>query len=117
MLTLVFDFLLAAVAVGMFFGGHYGVTRQAAFLPLTVAVIDAVFAAQVTLSLTPVLSAVLVALQLVIFAGSGVLLYEDRVHARNKQSRRRRRRDLARSRAAFEQAAARREQTDRRVCA
>ena len=117
MLTLVIDILLVAVAAGMFFGGHYGVTRQVAALPLVVAVIDAVFAAQVTLSLTPVLSAVLVVLQLVILAGSGVLLYEDRVHARNKQARRRRRRDLARSRAAFEQAAARREQTGHRVCA
>ena len=117
MLTLVLDFLLVAVAAGMFFGGHYGVTRQVAFLPLVIAIVDGAFAAQVTLSLTPALSAILVALQLVILGGSGVLLYEDRVHARNKQSRRRRRRDLARSRAAFEQAAARREQTARRVCA
>ena len=117
MLTLVIDILLVAVAAGMFFGGHYGVTRQVAALPLVVAVIDAVFAAQVTLSLTPVLSAVLVVLLLVILAGSGVLLHEARVHARNKQARRRRRRDLARSRAAFEQAAARREQTGHRVCA
>lgn len=117
MLTLVLDFLLVAVAAGMFFGGHYGTTRQAAFLPLVIAIVDGVFAAQVTLSLTPVLSAVLIALQLVILGGSGVLLYEDRIHARNKQSRRRRRRDLARSRAAFERAAARREQTARRVCA
>ena len=117
MFTFVLDILLVAVAAGMFFAGHYGVTRQAAFLPLVVAAVDAAFATQVTLSLTPVLSAVLIALQVIILSGSGVLLYEDRVRARNKQSRRRRRRDLRRSQAAFEAAAQRREASARRVCA
>ena len=117
MFTFVLDILLVAVAAAMYFAGHYGVTRQTAFLPLVVAAVDAAFAAQVTLSLTPLLSAVLIALQTVILVGSGILLYEDRVHARNKQSRRRRRRELARSQAAFEAAAKRREQSARRVCA
>ncbi len=119
MLTLVFDFLLAAVAVGMFFAGRYGVTRQAACLPLAVAVMDAVVAGQITLSLTPVLSALLMALQCVILMGSALLLYADRARAKAKQSRRRRRRELARTRAAFEQATSRREAVaaPHRVCA
>ncbi len=113
----VLDMLLVAMAIGMFLGGRYGVTRQLAFAPLLVAVVDAAFAAQLDLALTPVLSALLVALQVVIFGGSALVLYQDRVHARNKEARRRRRRELARTRLAFEQAAQRREQTACRVCA
>ena len=113
----VLDVLLVAMAVSMFLAGRYGVTRQLAFAPLLVAAVDAAFAAQVDVALTPVLSALLVMLQVVIFSGSALVLYEDRVHARNKAARRRRRREVARSRLAFEQAAQRRGQAARRVCA
>ncbi len=108
MFTYILDLLLVSVAAGMLFKGHYGVTRQLALAPLLVAVLDAVFAAQLQLSLTPVLSALLVVLQAVVLIGSGVILRQDRVRARNKQARRHRRREIARTRAAFEQAAARR---------
>ena len=108
MLTYILDLLLVVVAVTMLRKGRYGATRQLALAPLAVAVLDAAFAAQLDLSLTPVLSGLLIALQLVILAGSALVLYRDRVLARNKQARRRRRREIARTQAAFEQAAAQR---------
>ncbi len=116
MLTYILDLLLIAMAVGMLWKGHFGITRQLALAPLAVAALDAAFAGQVELSLTPVLSGTLIALQLVMFVASTLVLYRDRVLARNKQKRRRRRREIARTRAAFEEAAARREaQPARRV--
>ena len=105
MVSWIVDILLAALAVSMLIGGHYGVTRQLAFAPLLTAVLDAVFATQVDLGLTPVLSALLFALQAVILLGGALVLYQDRVRVRNRRARRRRRQELARSRAAFEQAA------------
>ncbi len=117
MFTYTIDALLVLVSVGMLLRGHYGVTRQAAFIPLVVAVVDAAFAGQLDLLLTPVLSAMLVVLQLVILSASGVLFYQDAVRARNKRARRQRRREVAASRAAFEQAAARRQQTGAAICA
>ncbi len=119
MFTYVMDLLLAAMAVCMFFGGKYGITRQAAFLPLVIGAVDAVFAGQITLSLTPVLSALLIALQAIVLLGSGLMLQQDRAHAKAKSARRRRRRELAASRAAFEQALEERHGTvtRRRVCA
>ncbi len=109
MLTYILDLLLIAMAVGMLWKGRFGATRQLALAPLAVAVLDAAFAGQIDLSLTPVLSGLLLALQVVILAGSALVLRRDRVLARNKQERRRRRREIARTRAAFEEAAARRE--------
>ena len=117
MFTYIIDALLVLLAVGMLLRGHYGITRQAGFVPLVVAVVDAAFAAQLDPALTPVLSGVLIALQLVILAAGSVLLYEDAVQARNKRARRRRRRELAASRAAFEQAAQRHETVRRPACA
>lgn len=105
MLTYILDLLLLAVAVGMLVKGHFGVTRQLALAPLVVAVLDAVFAGQIDLSLTPVLSGLLLALQVVILAGSALVLRRDRVLARNRVARRRRRREIARTQAAFEAAA------------
>ncbi|MBR5523941.1 MAG: hypothetical protein IKU51_01565 [Clostridia bacterium] len=117
MFTYTIDALLVLVSVGMLLRGHYGVTRQAAFIPLVVAVVDAAFAGQLDLLLTPVLSAMLVVLQLVILSASGLLLYQDAVRARNKRARRQRRRELAVSRAAFEQAAAQNDRVCRPACA
>ena len=117
MFTYIIDALLVLVAVTMLVRGHYGVTRQAAFVPLVVAVVDAAFAGQLDLLLTPVLSALLIALQLVIMTASGVLFYQDAVRARNKRARRQRRREVAASRAAFEQAAARNNRVSRPACA
>ena len=108
MFTLFIDFALALVAALMILKGHYGITRQLAAVPLAVALIDAAFAAQLQLSLTPVLSALLIVLQVAILAVSGAVLREDMARARNKANRRRRREEIARSRAAFEQAAQRR---------
>ncbi len=117
MFTYMIDALLVLVSVGMLLRGHYGITRQAAFIPLTTAVVDAAFAGQLDLLLTPVLSAMLVVLQLVILSASGLLFYQDAVRARNKRARRQRRREVAASRAAFEQAAARRQQATSAICA
>lgn len=113
MFTYVMDLVLVGMAVAMFFKGHYGATRQLALAPLAVAVLDAAFAPQLDMSLTPVLSAALFALQAVILAGSALVLYEDRAHARNKQMRRQRRRETARKRAALHPIDGKR----RRVCA
>lgn len=119
MLTLVLDMLLAVLAVYMLLRGHYGITKQMGFAPLTVAVLDAAYAAAIDPALTPVLSAALVVLQIVVLAGAGILTYQDAVRARNKRARRQRRAEVARSRAAFEQALERRQAVGygRRVCA
>lgn len=107
MFTYTLDLLLAATAALMLWKGQFGITRQVALAPLTVAFIDAAFAHQIQLSLTPVLSAILVALQIVVLVGSAAVLRHDRVQVRNKQARRERRRQIARTRAAFELAAER----------
>ena len=117
MFTLFIDLGLALVAALMILKGHYGITRQMAAVPLTVALVDAAFATQLQLSLTPVISALLIALQVIILAASGEMLREDAIQARNKRNRRTRREELARSRAAFEQAAQRRDAMRRVACA
>ncbi len=109
MFTLFIDLALALVAALMILKGHYGITRQLAAVPLAVAMVDAAFATQLQLSLTPVVSALLIALQVAILAASGEVLREDMVRARNKINRRRRREAVARDRAVFEQAAQRRQ--------
>lgn len=109
MFTLFIDLGLALVAALMILKGHYGITRQLAAVPLAVALVDAAFAAQLELALTPVVSALLVALQVAILALSGEVLREDCVRARSKRNRRLRREQVARDRAAFRQAAQRRE--------
>jgi len=107
MLTYILDLLLLGMALLMLLRGRYGVTRQMAFAPLLVAVLDASFAHQLQFSLTPMLSWMLVVLQVAILVGSGAVLRRDRILARNKQARRQRRREVARTRAAFEAAAQR----------
>ena len=117
MFTLFIDVALALLAALMILKGHYNITRQMAMVPLAVALVDAAFATQLQLSLTPVVSALLIALQVIILAASGEMLREDMVRARNKMNRRRRREELARSRAAVEQAAQRRDAMRRVACA
>lgn len=119
MLTLVLDSILAVLAVYMLLRGHYGITKQAGFVPLTVALLDAAFASAIDPSLTPWLSTALVVLQVIVLAAAATLAYEDAVRARNKRARRARRQEIARSRAAFEQALERRQAAGRRqrVCA
>lgn len=119
MFALILDTLLAVTAVYMLMKGHYGVTKQAAFAPLAVAVLDASCAAAIDPSLTPWLSTALILLQVVILGAAVTLAYEDAVHARNKRSRRTRRRQLAHSREAFRQALEQRRVSERhhRVCA
>ena len=108
MFTYVIDLALALVAALMIVKGHYGITRQLAAVPLAVALIDAVFASQLDLALTPVLSAAVILLQVVILSLSVVMLRQDALHARAKQVRRRRRQEQARDRAAFDRVAQRR---------
>lgn len=103
-LSYIIDALLTAVAVAMLLTGCYGVTRQLAFAPLLVALLDASFASVISYSATPVLSVLLTLLQLTVLFGSAFTLYQDRVRAHNKAERRRRRRDILRTQAAFEQA-------------
>lgn len=103
-LSVIIDVLLAATAITMLLKGCYGVTRQLAFAPLLVAALDASFAGVIAYGATPVLSVLLTLLQLTVLCCSALVLYQDRVHARNKQERRRRRRDILRTQAAFEQA-------------
>ncbi len=103
-LSYIIDVLLAAVSVVMLLRGYYGVTRQLAFAPLLVAALDASFAGAITYGATPLLSALLTLLQLTMLVGSALVLYQDRVRAHNKAERRRRRRDILRTQAAFEQA-------------
>lgn len=98
------DLFLAVTAVTMLLKGHYGVTRQLAMAPLTVAALDSAFASVITYGATPVLSVMLTLLQLTVLVGSAMMLYQDRVRAHNKFERRRRRRDILRTQAAFAQA-------------
>ena len=113
MFTLFIDLALALVAAVMIVKGHYAITRQLAAVPLVVALVDAAFATQIDLALTPVLSTLLVVLQVVILSLSVVLVREDAKHARMKKARRRRREQDERDRATFDRAAQRR----RRVAA
>lgn len=107
------DGMLALTALMLVIFGKFGATRQLAFLPLLTATLDGTFVSEIAASLTPVLSAVLWGLQGVILAFSGWMLYQDRIRFRNKQLRRRREKQLARSRCAFEQAAEEAEQSRR----
>lgn len=108
MFTYFIDLALALVAALMLVKGHFGITRQLAAVPLTVALLDAAFAAHIDLALTPVLSALLIALQVVILTLSAAVLREDALRARMKRTRRRRHEEMRRDRAAFDQAAQRR---------
>ena len=108
MFTLFIDLALALVAALMIVKGHYGITRQLAAVPLAVALIDAAFATQLDLALTPVLSALVILLQVVILSLSAAVLREDALRARMKRARRHRRQQHQSDRAAFEQAAQRR---------
>ncbi len=103
-LSYIIDALLAATAVAMLLKGCYGATRQMAVAPLLVAALDASFAGVITYGATPVLSVLLTLLQLTVLVSSAMVLYQDSVRAHNKQERRRRRRDILRTQAAFEQA-------------
>ena len=119
------DMALALAAVVLLVGGKYGTTRQMALLPLLTAVLDGSFVPVIAPSLTPVLSTILLVLQGLILTFSGWMVRRDRVRFRNKQQRRRRQRELIRSRMAFELASdeaeerrhAARKSTDGRVCA
>ena len=117
MFTYVIDFALALVAALMILKGHYGITRQLAAVPLVVALVDAAFAYQLDLALTPVISTLLVLLQVAILTVSTAVLREDMARARISRERRRRRAELERSRAAFEEAAQRRSSMPRVACA
>ena len=107
MFTYFMDLALALVAALMLVKGHFGITRQLAAVPLAVALVDAAFAAQIDLALTPVLSALLIVLQVVILTLSAAVLREDALRARMKRTRRRRREEMRRDRAAFDRAAQR----------
>lgn len=119
MFAFVLDILLAALAVSMLVKGHYGITHQAALVPLAVALLDGSTVLHFDPTLTPVLSATMVALQVVILASGSLLLYQDAVRARQKRARRQRRRQMAASRDAFEQALEQKNRgsAGRRVCA
>ena len=108
MFTYFIDLGLALVAALMLVKGHFGITRQLAAVPLVVALVDAVFAAQIDLALTPVISALVIVLQVAILALSAAVLREDAIRARMKRTRRRRREQMARDRAVFDEAAQRR---------
>ena len=101
MFTYVIDFALALVAALMLLRGHYTITRQVAAVPLVVALVDAAFASQLQLSLTPVISALLVVLQVSILMVSVGVLREDMARARAKRARRRREEAIAHARAAM----------------
>ena len=124
-LSIWIDGALVLAALLLLVGGKFGITRQRAIVPLLTAVLDGAFVSEIAFSLTPVLSTVLLVLQGLILSFSGWMLYQDRVRFRNKQLRRRREKQLTRSRLAFEQAAEAAEQqrqtagkrTGRRVCA
>ena len=124
-LSIWIDGALVLAALLLLVGGKFGITRQLAFLPLLTAVLDGAFVSEIAFSLTPVLSTVRLVLQGLILSFSGWMLYQDRVRFRNKQLRRRREKQLTRSRLAFEQAAEAAEQqrqtagkrTGRRICA
>ena len=121
MFAFTLNILLAALAVLMMVKGRFGATRQMAMVPLGAAVLDTMTLGAINPAATPALSALLVVLQLVILATASLVLYRDGVRARNKQARRARRRELERSRAAFEQALEQKSQGKvvplRRVCA
>ncbi len=117
MFTLFIDLALALVAALMLLWGHYNITRQLAAVPLVVALVDAAFASQLQLSLTPVISALLIALQVAILTVSTAVLREDMARARMKRARRRRREEMARDQAAFRQAAENRQRMHRAACA
>lgn len=119
MFAFTLDILLAVLAVFMLVKGHFGVTRQAALVPLAVALLDGSSVLQFDPALTPVLSGALVALRLVILSCGSLMLYRDALRARNKRARNQRRRQVAESRKAFEQALAQkgRAAADRRVYA
>ena len=104
MLAFTLNILLATLAVLMMVKGRFGATRQMAMIPLGAAVLDTMTLGAIDPTLTPGLSALLVVLQLVILATGSLALYKDAVRARNKRARRIRRRELERSRLAFEQA-------------
>ncbi len=101
-LSYILDALLAVTAAAMLLKGNFGATRQLALAPLFAAVLDASFASVITYTATPVLSVLLTLLQVTVLFGSAFALYQDRVRAHNKQARRRRRRDILRTQAAFE---------------
>ena len=117
MFTYVIDFALALVAALMILKGHYGITRQLASVPLAVALVDAAFAYQLDLALTPVISTLLVLLQVAILTVSTAVLREDMARARMKRARRRRREQLEHDRIVFQQAAQRRDSMPRVACA
>lgn len=114
-IALILDALLAVTAGALFFGGKTGIARQMAAAPLLTAALDAAFAAQIRPEATPVLSVLLLVLQAAVLAGSVRLMQIDRARARSKA----RRRQLRRSRAAFEEALDARQarQSARQVCA
>ena len=114
MFTLLIDLGLALVAALMLVKAHYGITRQLAAVPLVVALVDAAFATQIDLALTPVLSALLVVLQVVILSLSVVMLRQDALHARAKRARRRREEAIAHARASMHEVEGR---TNRLHCA
>ena len=114
MFTYVIDLGLALVAALMLLWGHYTITRQMAAVPLVVALVDAAFASQLQLSLTPVISALLVVLQVAILMVSVGVLREDMARARQKRARRRREEEIARARAAIREVEGR---TNRLHCA
>lgn len=120
MFAFALDILLAALAGFMLIKGHFGVTRQAALVPLAVALLDGSSVLQFDPSITPVLSAVMVALQVVILACGTLMAYRDAVCARQKRARRQRRRQVEESRRAFERALEQKSRAavaGRRVCA
>ena len=103
MLTYFIDFALALVAALMLIHGHYSITRQMAAVPLAVALVDAAFAAQIQLSLTPVLSTLLILLQVAILTVSVGVLREDKIRACHKRAHHNRRQETERTYAAVPQ--------------
>ena len=117
MFTYVIDLALALVAALMLLWGHYNITRQLAVVPLVVALVDASFASQIDLALTPVVSALLVVLQVAILTVSTAVLREDMARARMKRNRRRRREEMARDQEAFRRASESRTRMRTAACA
>ncbi len=101
MFTLFIDLALALVAALMLLRGHYNITRQMAAVPLVVSLVDAAFATQIHLSLTPVISALLIVLQVLILTVSVGVLREDMARARQRRARRRREEAITRARASM----------------
>ena len=104
-ISIVFDVLLALMAGLMLLGGKYGLTRQLAAAPLVVAVLDICFGGNIQPMLTPVLSVLVLSLQLTVLVFCGRVWQLDRARTKSKA----RRRQLRRSRVAFEEGLARRE--------